>query len=82
MEGRYLLPAERWEFVEEYGIKHVPIMNKAKQPLKMSLQELLKHVEGQSINKGTVSEGRVYKLLTQDISFKVVSNQYLLKSEK
>lgn len=80
--GSYLTPAERWEFVEKYGIKHVPIINKAKQPFKMTLQELLAHVEGQSINPGTTSEGRVYKHLTKDISFKAISNKYLLKSEK
>lgn len=78
----YLTPEERWEFVEKYGIKHVPIMNKAKQPFKMLLQELLAHVDGLSINPGTISEGRVYKHLTKDISFKVINNKYLLKSEK
>lgn len=80
--ARYLLPAERCEFVEKYGIKHVPIISKKAKPLKMPLQELLKHVEGQSINPGTISEGRVYKSTTQvGVSFKCISNKYLLRSE-
>lgn len=80
--GRYLLPNERYQFCFEHNIKHVPVLGVIK-PFKMNLQELLKHVEGQSINPGTISEGRVYKSTTQaGVSFKVISNKYLLKSEK
>lgn len=80
--GSYLLPNERHQFCFEHNINHVPVLGNIK-PFKMNLQELLKHVEGQSINPGTISEGRVYKSTTQaGVSFKCISNKYLLKSEK
>ena len=79
---QYLLPSDRHKFCFENDIRHVPVLG-VTSPLKMNLQELLKHVEGQSINPGTISEGRVYKSTTQaGVSFKVISNKYLLKSEK
>ena len=80
-EARYLLPSERYDFVNTYNIKHVPIVNKSFKPFKLTLQELLDRVVGPSFNGG-ISEGRVYKHITKDISFKVISNEYLLKSEK
>ena len=81
-KGQYLLPSDRHKFCFENDIRHVPVLG-VTSPLKMNLQELLKHVEGQSINPGTISEGRVYKSTTQaGVSFKVISNKYLLRSEK
>ena len=80
-EARYLLPSERYDFVNTYSIKHVPIVNKSFKPFNLTLQELLDRVVGPSFNGG-ISEGRVYKHITKDISFKVISNEYLLKSEK
>ena len=80
-KGQYLLPNDRHKFCFENDIRHVPVLG-VTSPLKMNLQELLKHVEGQSINPGTISEGRVYKSTTQaGVSFKVISNKYLLRSE-
>lgn len=82
-EGRMLLPKERMDFLEARGIKSVPIVNNSVQIFKecSTLDDLLKRVEGQSINKGTVSEGRVYKSTTHNVTFKAISNKYLLKEK-
>lgn len=86
--GRYLLPAERYEFFEDYfkfvkcDIKHVPIIRTKTRIFTEceALGELQERVTGESINKGTVSEGRVYKsCTTPGLSFKCISNAYLLK---
>lgn len=83
-EQRYLTPSERQYMMSGtlQKIPHTPIVDKKAKPLSMSLEALLKHVEGESINPGTISEGRVYKHLTSGLTFKVISNKYLLKSEK
>jgi len=80
--SRYLLPDERREFCAIYNIPHVPVINTDYKPFASDLQVLLARAEGQSINPGTISEGRVYKHVSKDISFKVISNLYLLKSER
>lgn len=78
---QYLLPNERHKFCFENNIRHVPVLGVVK-PFTMTLQELLKHVEGQSINPGTISEGRVYKnTQNPNESFKCISNKYLIRSE-
>ena len=78
-KGEYLLPEARRSFCDTYNIQHVPVTNANAKPLQADLSSLLKHVEGPSMNLGTVSEGRVYKHVSKPISFKAISNQYLLK---
>ena len=80
--GIYLLPEERRRFCKQHYFQHVPVTNERFKPLKLTLQELLKHVEGPSMNPGTISEGRVYKQVDRPFSFKVISNQHLLKAEQ
>ena len=66
-----------------HNIQHVPVTNPNATPLQMSLEELLAHVDTESMNQGTVSEGRVYKSNSYPtMSFKVINNKYLLKHEK
>jgi len=88
--GKYLLPVERTEFFEEYfsfakcDIKHVPVVSASCKVFEVctNLQELQERVTGPSMNKGTVSEGRVYKSTTiPGLSFKCISNEYLLKKK-
>jgi len=85
-EERYLTPAERDYMMSDslQNVPHVPVVNKAIKIFeKYDLQGLLSRVEGQSMNPGTISEGRVYKSLTNpNITFKAISNKYLLKAEK
>ena len=79
--GLYLTPAKRREFCALHNIPHVPVTDVSFTPFQYSLQDLLEHVDGESMNPGTISEGRVYKHLTSPLSFKCISNRYLLKSE-
>ena len=79
--GLYLTPTKRREFCALHNIPHVPVTNTSFEPFQYSLQDLLEHVDGESMNPGTISEGRVYKHLTSPLSFKCISNRYLLKSE-
>lgn len=82
-KGTYLLPFERREFCEKHGIQHVPVVNPSFKVFKeLDLAGLLLHVEGQSMNPGTISEGRVYKHISKPITFKAISNKYLLKAEQ
>jgi RNA ligase (TIGR02306 family) len=85
-EQRYLLPKERKDFMEYYlqGVNHVPVMSPSIQIFSecIDFSDLQNRVTGQSINKGTVSEGRVYKSTSiPGLSFKCISNSYLLKAE-
>ena len=80
---QYLTPEARREFCKQYNIQHVPVTNESATPLQMTLEELLAHVDTESMNPGTVSEGRVYKSNSYPtMSFKVINNKYLLKHEK
>ena len=79
---QYLTPEARREFCKQNNIQHVPVTNPNATPLQMSLEELLAHVDTESMNPKTVSEGRVYKSNTNPLlSFKVINNRYLLKHE-
>ena len=79
---QFLLPKERVEFVNKLGLKHIPILGNIKIFNEVEdLEGLLKRVEGQSLNPNTISEGRVYKSVTSNMSFKVISNKYLLKKK-
>ena len=81
--GTYLLPQERRDFCSKWNLQHVPVINTNATPCNMTLEQLLLHVEGESMNPGTISEGRVYKHNTNPtISFKAISNKYLLKCEQ
>ena len=80
---QYLTPEARREFCKQNNIQHVPVTNPNATPLQMTLEELLAHVDTESMNPGTVSEGRVYKSNSYPtMSFKVINNKYLLKHEK
>ena len=76
--GSYLLPQDRREFCALHNIPHVPVISAHCTPLQLGLEDLLKHVEGESMNPGTISEGRVYKHISKPITFKAISNKYLL----
>ena len=79
--GLYLPPQERVAFCAVHNIPHVPITDTKAQPFKKTLQELLTHVDTESMNPNTISEGRVYKSNTSQLTFKVINNRYLIKNE-
>lgn len=82
---RYLTRDEREEILNELLIESVPIIGNI-QVFKVfnSLEEILLYAEGKSLN-AEVREGLVFKSLTlvngHTVSFKAISNQFLLKNE-
>jgi RNA ligase (TIGR02306 family) len=83
---KYLLPHERRKFMKKYFNMslHVPVINSNVKIFTEcdTVEELLSRVEGQSMNEGTESEGRVYKsCIEPSIHFKAISNKYLLKEK-
>lgn len=86
----YLLPEERWKLVAELDLPHVPLIGFG--ALVGSPSDFLTYAEGNSTinpffihdtsSNKQIREGDVYKSMTDStISFKVVSNQYLLRHE-
>ena len=83
----YLTPKELRLFCKKYlpkTLQYVPTINESIRLFENNtLEDLLKRVEGESMNDGTISEGRVYSSVNNpEISFKVISNKYLIKLEK
>jgi hypothetical protein len=79
-EGRYFRPEERWEFAEKIGVKHVPIIHHSATALS-TVEKVLVDAEGISKLADVQREGLVYKAHTEDISWKAISNKYLLKKK-
>lgn len=80
----YLSPTMRKTFLDLYleGVYYVPVVASRIRALDLGLDGLLERAKGESMNKGVVSEGRVYKsVLSPEIHFKVINNDYLLKEK-
>ena len=73
----YLLPTERVDFLTEHGLRGVPEAGIVDLP--ETVAEVIADADGPSGLKGKYREGFVYKSMTRDFSFKVISNKYLLK---
>jgi RNA ligase (TIGR02306 family) len=78
-EKRYMLPEEREFFISDRGVQGVPLNHIG--PLPATVADAIVRADGPSGIKGKYREGFVYKSLTRDFSFKVISNAYLLKEE-
>ena len=79
---QYLLPKERQELCESLGIPHIKIIDK-EFILDHTADQLLEMAEGPGINPGVQREGLVFKANTgHGISFKAVSNSYLLATKR
>lgn len=82
-EQKFLLPSVRRNLCNELGFQHVELVNPS---LKVfteypTCDELLKFAEGKTA-RGNEREGVVFKSNTDpSLSFKAVSNRYLLKQE-
>lgn len=74
----YLIPEQRWKLVEDLGLPHVPL--KGFGDLVGTVADLLEDADGMSsINPQCIREGYVFKSMTDpNISFKVISNSYLI----
>lgn len=87
---RYYTPAERSEFIKtmyDHGldhnmVKHVPILYKDVKLKDLNIeniQDLIEFSKGPSINN-KIREGLVFKNTKNDFNFKIINNDYLLKS--
>ena len=85
-EQRYLTPPERSDFCFDQlrHMKHTPVLQTMIRIFEVcpDIKSLLARVQGQSMNPGTISEGRVYKSLDGTKSFKCINNDFLLKCEQ
>ena len=76
-DGCYLNPADRENIIGRMGLDHVPVLDDAF-VLDDNIEELLKLAEGTSRLGDTEREGIVFKEVNGGITFKAISNKYLL----
>jgi len=82
MAGAYLDPAHRRAVVAALGLLHVPIITDGKDLGVGSIDEILQWAEDRSLLNPTVErEGIVFKECNGGMSFKAISNKYLLNSK-
>ena len=78
--GEYLDPLARSDFTVGHAIKHVPAITDSF-VIAHTVEELLASAEAKSLlNDKTEQEGFVYKCVEENISFKCISNKFLLKN--
>lgn len=78
-QGRYLNPAERRHLIDRMGLKHAPVINTEHDLAGASVEQLLERAEHVSLlNPAQQREGIVFKQVNGGMSFKAISNAYLL----
>ena len=80
---RFLLPSERRVLCEKFGLPHVQVVNPSIKVFTEypTMDAILKFAEGKTA-RGNEREGLVFKSNTvSNLSFKAVSNRYLMKQE-
>lgn len=83
--GRYFTPAERKAFVSVFGLNHCPVLAYSARLTDTlgltNMDQVLKFAEGKSVMGmiGCEREGVVFKCHEKQVSFKAISNKYLLK---
>lgn len=79
---RYLDSYTRLELTNRLGLDHVPILRREMSLLGWSREDILNEADGPSIN-AKLREGIVFKSLTDpNISFKAISNRWLMKYDE
>ena len=79
--GYYLAPSNRREFINAMGLLHVPVISTYEDLGVGAVEELLLWAEGPSaITPTQEREGTVFKQVNGGMTFKAISNRYLLKS--
>jgi len=85
--GRYFTPAERQMFVNEHKLNHCPVIAYSANLLDTlgitNMDQILKFAEGKSVMGDIVGperEGVVFKCNKKQVSFKAISNKFLLKN--
>lgn len=80
--GRYFTPAERVAYCKVWDIKHVPVFKTDFMLTNETVADLLQMAEAKSVMgdiSGPEREGVVYKCNERQVSFKAISNKFLLK---
>jgi RNA ligase (TIGR02306 family) len=77
--GEYLKPAARLALIQRMGLNHVPVIHPA-WPVTSSIEGLLEAAEGQTVllTSNHEREGIVFKEVNGGMTFKAISNKYLL----
>lgn len=79
---RYFTPVQRREFCRANGLNHVPVHSTSYVISENNISKLLDMAEGFSYLNNSQREGLVFKCNTDpSISFKAISNKWLLKNE-
>jgi RNA ligase (TIGR02306 family) len=78
VDGKYLNPAERRGVIGMMGLPHVPVLFVDKDVRCNDVQEILLWAEGKSALGDTEREGIVFKEVNGGMTFKAISNKYLL----
>lgn len=76
--GEYLKPIFRRALVNRMGLTHVPVLADEKDLGIGTIEELLLWAEGKSVLADTEREGIVFKDMNGGMTFKAISNKYLL----
>lgn len=80
---QYLPPAKRMAIVKEHGLLHVPVIASERSFAGMSVEAALAHVVNKSlIGTKPEREGSVFKCNQEPVSFKIISNRFLLKNNE
>jgi RNA ligase (TIGR02306 family) len=78
--GEYILPIQLESACKRLGLKHVPILVSNTDIKQQTIQSIIDFAEGKSQLNGSEREGVVFKSNTvHDLSFKAISNKWLLK---
>lgn len=76
----YVLPETAQSIVKRISLDYVPVLHH-RMKLPETVAEVLKLADGPSALGGKYREGLVFKSLDRDFTFKVISNEYLLKEK-
>lgn len=80
---KYLSSAERMAFCDAHKLKHAPVVHDVFKVDVHDIQALLKMADGASHLNQSNREGLVFKCIEiPEISFKAISNKWLLKNEE
>jgi RNA ligase (TIGR02306 family) len=77
--GFYAIPSERRSLIDDMGLKHVPVLHLFKDLGTGSVADILFDAEGKSwLNPSQEREGIVFKENNGGMTFKAISNRYLV----
>jgi RNA ligase (TIGR02306 family) len=77
--GVYLNPVERRTLASKLDIGHVPVLKEDEVLEVCNVEHILKWAEAKALMGGADREGIVFKCNEHEVSFKAISNKFLLK---